>query len=201
MNEHEMTKLIRSVIRQELTGMWMGFIDSNQSQTRSTIRRFTSEAPIKNVRNIQPFGLSSKIPKGVQVFTAPVNGDPTHINVLGAFVEGAFDSNPPTGLDGETILYNAFGRRIYLKQSTVHLASGDAASPLVLGNILKTMLSSLLTQISALAQEVSIHTHLAGAAPPPDDAANFVAIKAQVDALKASPVDDNGINSNIVFTD
>ena len=132
MDESRIRALIREMMQQELAPILLASIVSNESNTRSTIKRFASDSPIQKVRNIQPFGVSSKAPVGTQAFIVPVNSDPTHLNM-----NGNFDEQKPDTADGETILYDAFGHRIYLSQSGLQFGSKSSANPMVLGDILQ----------------------------------------------------------------
>lgn len=165
----------------------MGSIVENKDQLRTSASRFASDAAMDNLRSILPYGLSSRAPAKKSALLIPVAMDPTHQNVV-----GHFDETRPTGDDGETLLYNEFDQLIYMKNGKILLgkASKSAAENLVLGQVFKTMMDTLLTAIAA-------HTHIGNLGydtSPPKNAADF-------NDIKASPIDDNKILSDIVFTE
>jgi hypothetical protein len=89
-NENEIAKLIRQMVRQELAQVFMASVSSNDEQNRASIVRAPTDGPITNLRNVQPYGLVSKAPKNTDCVVTPVNGDITHLNLT-----GHFNSNPP----------------------------------------------------------------------------------------------------------
>lgn len=140
MNEADVIKLIREVVKQELAPIMMARVVSNENQNRSTLKRFESDAPIGNLRNIQPFGVSSRAPVNTPALLIPIAGDITHQNMV-----GHFDESRPAVEDGESILYGADGQVIFMKKGgTIHQGSKTAASPVVLGDVLKIMLTNTL---------------------------------------------------------
>ena len=184
MNESQLMSIIRRVVRQELSAVLLGKVTSNESQTRLSMQHFSTAAGLQNIRSIQPFGVSSRAPVGTPVVTAPVNHDHTHIISL-----GNFDENRPTTNDGETILYDAYGHIVYLSETKMQFGSKTSAENMVLGQVFKAPMSSTL-------QDIAVHKHIGNMGyltSPPDNAADF-------EALKASPVDDEGVLSDIAFT-
>lgn len=181
MTDGELRRMIRDIIRQELTTISMAFVNSNQSNQRSTIQRFKNDGPIPNIRSIQPFGISSRAPKDTDAVVAGVGGDVTHLIML-----GHFDKSKPTGQDGETLLYDAFGHVVYLSQDKLQFGSKSSENPMMLGDLVQDFLSQLLEKIAE-------HTHPAPGYPP-TNAAEFT-------ALKASPVDDGTLVSDKAFTE
>ena len=199
MNESEVRNLIRHEVRSFLTQVMLGEVVSNESEQRSTARRTGNEGPISKIRNIQPFGISSRAPAGTGGVLVPVNGDPTHLLLM-----GHFDTSKPACDDGDTILYDAHGNKISLINgeikalteklavisSTIKLGSEGSSNPLVLGDLLMEFLSDLLDLIIA-------HDHygnLGFPTSPPRNAANFT-------AKKSSPVNDGTLVSGKSFTE
>lgn len=181
MTESEIIALVREILRQELAPILMGTVQKNDSQTRSTVQHFPSSSPVPNLRNIQPFGVSSRAPVGTAALTVPIDSNATHLNMVGHFDEGR-----PTGEDGETLLYNSFGQVIYLKEGKIQIGSKAASENLVLGQVFKAFAAQFL-------ELVANHTH-AGIGYPPTNKANF-------EALKASPIEDELILSDENFTE
>lgn len=142
MTESQILKLIKDTVRRELAPILMATLVSNESQNRSTVQRFQTEGAISNLRNIQSYGLASRAPAGTQALTVPVDGNATHLNMV-----GHFDENRPTMNDGETVLYDAYGHVIYLSQSKIQFGSKASANPMVLGDILQTLMDGILDAI------------------------------------------------------
>lgn len=140
MNEYEIPKLVRQIVREEMAPLLMGKITSTQSAQRATAQRFSGESPIANQRILSPYGLSSRPKAGTGAMIAPVQGDATHLNVL-----TCFDETRPDVDDGEALLYGADGQVIFLKTGgTIHQGSKAADEPVVLGNVAMTFLGALL---------------------------------------------------------
>ena len=182
MTEGDVYQLFRKFMRQELAPIVMGQIVSNESDTRSTIQRFSNEAPRENIRNVQPFGLASKAPAGTSAFIVPAGFDPTNQNILGHFDE----ANKPVLNDGEVALYDAYGHVLYLSNGKIQLGSEASAENMVLGQVFKKFASDLLDAIAN-------HTH-PGIGSPPSNMAKFT-------ALKSSPIGDESILSGVAFTE
>ena len=170
MEEYEIIALVRQIIRQELAPIVMATIDKNASTTRTSAKRFANDNTLPNLRNISPYGVSSRAPSGTQCVMTPINSDPTHINIT-----GYFDENRPTVQDGEACLYNQYGQLVYLKNGKIQIGSKSADEPFVLGNVFKTMMNTILDAIVA-------HTHVTAspgaATTPPVNSAAFTAVKA-----------------------
>jgi len=96
--------------------------------------------------------------------------------------------------DGHTFIKARPGKNLYLGSEAKTLlgklsTETDPNEPMLLGNVVKALFTNILTQIE-------VHTHLSSApgspTSPPVNAPAFT-------ELKASPVADNGINSDIIF--
>lgn len=181
MNESDIIRLVRRVIRQELAPILLGSVVSNQDQNRTTIQHFATSSPIPKLRNIQPYGVASRAPPGTACLTIPIDGDPTHLNMV-----GHFDQSRPSMANGETILYDAFGHIVYLSDTKMQFGSKTSANPMMLGDIVQTLLSEMLELIAD-------HVHPAPGYPP-NNFEEFL-------DLKESPVDDGAIISDIAFTE
>lgn len=186
MTESEIRRLIRAEIREALAPIMMGFVVSNENVQRSTMKRTSMEGPTPNVRNIQPFGISSKAPPATEALFVPVNGDPTHVNMVGHFDK----AKPEVTKDGETSLYDSFGHEVYLSENKMQFGSQASANPMMLGDVVQQLFSTLLELIAS-------HNHIGNLGYPtgvPSNAAQFT-------ELKASPVDDGAIISDKCFTE
>lgn len=185
MTESQVLALITQVVRSEISKIRLSTIVQNESQTRMQTKPNKTEGPIGKIRSVQPFGVSSRANPGTAVVQAPIGNDPTHVVTL-----GHFDENRPTGADGETLLYNAYGQLVYLSNGKIQIGTKAAAENLVLGQVFKTFASQVL-------QLIIDHKHIGNLGyetSPPENAADF-------SALKSSPIDDSLILSDISFTE
>lgn len=186
MTEAEILKLIRTAVREELAPALLAMVVENTDQKRLTYQRFKTEGQSSSVRSLQPFGLTSRAPKGTPTLILPVNFDATHSVSI-----GNFDEDRPTGDDGETLLYDAYGHVIYMSQTKIQVGSKTSAENMVLGQVAKLFYQMLLTQLQA-------ETHISG--PPGFPTSPPVNAPAYA-SLKASPIDDDAILSDKVFTE
>ena len=185
MKEADIKALIRKEVREVLAPVLMALVVSNKDNNRTTAQRMPSEPAINNLRNIQPYGHSSRAPAGTSCLVAPIANDPTHLNML-----GHFDSNRPTTNDGESILYDAYGHIIYLSQTKMQFGSKASANPMMLGDIVQACLSQFL-------ELTANHVHIGNLGyntSIPQTSSDFL-------ALKSSPVDDSKIISDKCFTE
>lgn len=143
MNESDIRSIIRQALREELAPILMGLVTSNKDQSRTNVRRFATEGELIGLRSIQPFGVSSRAPVNTPTLVVPVDADSSHLVSV-----GNFDQSKPSLNDGETILYSASGQLIYLKSDgTIHQGKKTAASPVVLGDVMKNAYSDLITTL------------------------------------------------------
>lgn len=185
MDEAEFGRLIREIVRQEIANVTMANVAANSSQTRITAKRFANDGEIQNVRNVQPFGVSSRPTPGMQSLLIPVGGHITNYSAVGQFDEGR-----PTGTDGETFLYDAYGHIVYLSQTKMQFGSKASDENMVLGKVFKKLVHDWLTADEA-------QTHVGNFGYPTSVPVNV----ADYTALKASPVDDLKVLSDKAFTE
>jgi hypothetical protein len=185
MNESELIRMFRQIVRDEIAAISMGNVVSNEDNNRSTTKRFANDGPISNLRNVQPFGVSSKAPPGTAALIIPIDGNGTHLNMV-----GHFDESRPSGQDGETFLYDAFGHVIYLSQSKLQFGSKASAENMVLGQVFKKLMHDLLKELQ-LEQHIGNLGYLTSV---PQNADKYA-------ALQTSPVDDGLVLSDKAFTE
>jgi phage gp45-like len=151
MTEAELLAFLKQYIKQEVAQIMMANVISNKDQNRSSLKRFPSDSPFGNVRNIQPFGMASRAPSGTQCLMIPISGDVTQI-----VMAGHFDENRPAINDGESVIYGADGQVIFMKSGgTIHQGTQGASSPVVLGDVLKTLMENVLSAFINNASSVS----------------------------------------------
>jgi hypothetical protein len=123
------------------------------------------------------------------VLVGMAEGDEQHAFVIRRLTSKE-DKIPVQAADGSTVIRALAGKKAHLISDTAILLGGGSADPTeqaVLGNVLQTMLSSLIDAIST-------HTHVGNLGYPtgaPVEAASFT-------ALKDDPVDNNAILSELV---
>lgn len=151
------------------------------------------------------------------VFNFPVKDD----LVLVAFAEGddeqayvisrissRVDKIPRQATGGHLVLRALQGLKSYLiSTSTILLGRGGGSDPaerLVLGDTFKNAYSAHLASNSATNAAAASHTHtdsLGFPTSPPLNAAAFTTQKSAVDAIKASPVDNANMLSDLAKTE
>ena len=186
MTESEIIKLIKNTVRTELAQTLLGFITETNDAYTTSIRRFSTDSEIGNLRIIRPYGMASRAPAGTGTVVHPVNGDPSHLLSL-----GDYDSiTRPNCNSGESALYDAYGHIVYLSQSKMQFGSESSANPMILGDIVQTLFENILDAIAN-------HNHIGNlgfSTSPPINAATF-------ESLKSSPVADGTILSGKCFTE
>jgi hypothetical protein len=140
------------------------------------------------------------------VLIAFADGEVDHCYVIRRLTSKE-DKIPLQAVDGSTALIALSGKKMWVTSDTrINLSKGSdtPTENLVLGQVLKDLLSDLIQKVSDLADEVSSHTHagnLGYPTSPPTNPAPYLTIKSDLDGLKASPVDDSLILSDIAFTE
>lgn len=185
MTESEIRKLIRQVVQETIAPILLASVTKNENSLRTNFKYFASAGEIPDVRNIQPFGVSSRAPVGTNALVVPIDGNQTHLVIV-----GNHDADKPTTDDGETILYDAYGHVVYLSQTKMQFGSKTSSENMVLGKVFKQFADNLLTALQA-------ETHLGNLGfptSPPVNAATYA-------ALQTSPIQDDAILSDKAFTE
>ena len=149
-------------------------------------------------------------------FTLPNVGD----LVLIAFADGdddqAFvikrltskeDKMPANVITGDSVLKALAGKKAWItSDSKINLSKGDSAPTenAVLGQVFKTYASELLGIFKDVLTELKTETHLGNLGfktGVPTNASAYNDKKTEVEALKASPIDDSAILSDLTFTE
>lgn len=141
-SEGTLLKMIQQAVRAELAPILMGQMVSTDSADRSTVVRFATDSPQDGLRNITPYGLISRAPAGMDCLSVPLAHDPSNRVVLGHFNQGG-----PDLAEGEVALIGPAGQAIIFKADGRILSGdggGDASEPVVLGNVLVTLLTNLI---------------------------------------------------------
>ena len=170
MNEYDLISMVRQIIQRELVPMIMGQMVSNQTATRSTVKRFANETPRPNTRVLLPYGFASKATSDTQAFLAPGGNDPTNQNVI-----GQLDPQRPNVGEGESCLYNAYGQAIIVSNGKIQVGTASSTENMVLGQQLKMLLTQLLGYLE-------VHTH-PGIGVPPSNASDFAALKSDIEVI------------------
>lgn len=140
MIEQELIPIIRQLIKQELTPILMGKIQSTADVYRAGAKRFSNENEVQNMRLLSPYGLVSRPKKDTECVVMPIGGDATHLNVL-----TQFDKERPEISEEEVCLYGPQGQVVYMKAGNrINIGALDASEAAVLGNVLKSFLSDFL---------------------------------------------------------
>lgn len=140
------------------------------------------------------------------VLVAFANGDVNQCFVIKRLTSKE-DKIPIQAVGGDSALISLGGKRAWIcSDNKIFLAKGSAVptEPIVLGNVLKTLLSDIIGKISEMNDKISTHKHIGNLGFPtgaPDNATNFIDFKSHFDGKKASPVDDNVMLSDLAFTE
>lgn len=195
MNESDMLRAMRQMIRTETAKILMGQVVSNASASRTSSQRF-GESPIENMRRVQPYGFGSRAPSGTQTLVVPIAGDPTHLITV-----GDFDDGKPAIQDGESVLYGADGQVVYMKSGgRILVGSQASAAPAVLGDVLKSCMDALFAELDTIVEAiktgpVAITTTPGNPAPThPTLIAAMTAAKTALDNMKSQYVDTASSN-------
>lgn len=117
------------------------------------------------------------------------------------------DKIPNTALSGDKVNRALSGKKFWLTSSLrLNLSRGDTqpTENLVLGQIFKSFSSSLLASLATFAQNAADHVHidsLGYLVSKTTIESEFLARKGEYDSLKASPIDDEAILSDLSFTE
>jgi hypothetical protein len=174
-----------------------GVTDGNTNQTESIGQLYPGMPTIENRPVVHPYGLVSRAPNGTIQCNAR-QGE--HMNWI---VIGHRDSKRPQLAQGEVMLYNELGEKIYVSKGTVRtttpkivdeagdvrIGSESANENFVLGKVFKKFAQDLLQQLAA-------ETHVSGLPGYPTSVPQNAA---QYNALKATPINDNAILSDKIF--
>jgi hypothetical protein len=124
-----------------------------------------------------------------------------------ARLSNSTDTIPTTAHDGSTVLRALAGKMAWLTSDTaIYLSRGDTepTENVPLGQVLKTLLSQVLAELKALSDTLASHTHIGNLGyptAPPTQAAAITAHGAVFNAKKGNPVDNEGILSDVSFTE
>lgn len=186
MDESQVRYLIREEINKALNVILHGVTGNSTKETEDIEQLFPDMPTITSRPVMHPYGLVSRAPKGTISVVARIGEHFGNRQVI-----GHRDKDRPDLESGEVVLYDENGHRIQLKKDKIQIGSGSSSNPLCLGDETKKALSDILQALIA-------HTHVTSApgAPtsPPINAAQFTAVK-------ASPVDDEKMLSDLVFTE
>lgn len=180
---------IRQIIWQEI-GRALNIVLTGNSQDadgqREKIQSMLTQAGTTDSFPVAyPWGMASRVPDSTAQLVLQMGNSP-----MARVIATHFDPDRPKLGTGETVLYNEFGQRIYLKNGKVLLGSEKADQPAVLGTVFQTMMSTVLNAIAT-------HTHTGNVGyptGPPLNAAAFI-------TENASPIQDGAILSDETFVE
>lgn len=117
------------------------------------------------------------------------------------------DKIPLTAMDGSIVMKSLEGKNIWLTSDTkINISRGDTAPTenLVLGQVWKTLMIDILDLLIDGFQQKSQETHIGNLGyrtSPPENAPDYLMIKAMLELLKSSPVEDEKALSDLSFTE
>lgn len=122
-----------------------------------------------------------------------------------ARLSNTVDKVPAEVFDGHAVLRSNEGKNLIAKGTKILLGQAEdaPAENFVLGQVFKTYASSLLEILSDLLEIMAMETHISsapgGISSPPQQAAQYQALKVKIDNLKQTPIDDDKILSDFIF--
>lgn len=195
--DSDLIRLIRQEIRRQVQIVLSGETDGNTPQTENIGQLYPGMPTIEGRPVVHPYGMVSRAPNGT-IQCNVRQGE--HMNWL---VLGHRDKNRPDLQQGEVMLYNELGEKIYISKGVVRtttpkivdecddmrLGSEGAEENFVLGQVFKKFAQDLLTQLAA-------ETHVSGLPGYPTSVPQNAA---QYNNLKTTPIDDDAILSDKIF--
>lgn len=148
MNELEIRSLISKEIRKQVNVFLFGTAAgaTEQSETINELAPGMSGIGVRPV--MHPYGFCSKAPDGTISVVARAGDHPGNRMVVGHRA-----ADRPTDLNsGEAVLYDAFGEAIYVRKKKIQVGTKNSENPMVLGDVLVDMLTTLLNDILNAAQ-------------------------------------------------
>lgn len=138
--DSETARFIREEIKRQLNVLMTGVAGDNDGLNETIENLYPDMPDIEDRPIAHPFGLASRAPSGTLSLTGRVGDHPGNRTIL-----GHYDEDRPDDLgEGETVLYNESGERIYLKDGEILIGSADSDEAMVLGNVLKDFLDGVL---------------------------------------------------------
>jgi hypothetical protein len=144
--------------------------------------------------------------EGDLVLCASAEGDVEYSYVIKR-LSSSEDKIPANAEGGNTVLKALNTKKLWLTSDTrINLSKGDSepSENLVLGQIFKTFASSLISIMTGLIDDMKAEEHIGNLGfktGTPINAPAYDAAKSALNALKASPIDDSAILSNIAYTE
>lgn len=179
----EIRRQIAEEVRRQVNIILSGQAGTTGQFTETIENLFPGMPSIEDRPVMQPFGVSSRAPRGTISVTARQGEHAGNRLVL-----GHRDANKPPVQSGETTLYNEFGQQIYLQNGSIRIGNQQTDNPAVVGNEMKSFLLALIDWLLN-------HNHvgnLGAPTSPPVQAADLSTIKAQ-------NIDNDNILSQLVF--
>lgn len=143
---------------------------------------------------------------GDLVIVCNVEGDDDQAYVIRR-LSSRIDKIPNTATTGDKVNRALAGKKFWLTSNTrINLSRGDTepTENLVLGQVFKAFASSLLSSLSVHANDDAVHQHVDSfgyLVTVPINQSDYLARKSEYDTLKASPIDDEVILSDLSFTE
>jgi hypothetical protein len=117
------------------------------------------------------------------------------------------DKIPQIAINGDKVQRTLTGKKFWnISDIRINLSRGETepTENLVLGQVFKDMMSSLLESLKTNAQNDADHKHIGNLGYltfKPDLESEFLSRKGEYDTLKTSPIDDEAVLSDLSFTE
>lgn len=150
MDESQIRRLIETEVKRHLDIILHGSAGTNTQESEDIDSLYPGMGTIVKRPIMHPYGMASRAPKETISVVVKVGDHPGNRMTI-----GHRDSERPDDIqEGELVLYNELGQRIYLKVGKVLIGSSSADEPAVLGNVLVDMLTDLIGFIDSFAGTV-----------------------------------------------
>ncbi len=132
-------RFIQEEIKRQINILLTGAAGETTATTETINSMFPGMPAITARPIMHPFGLASRATQGTPSVVGR-GGD--HFGAR--FTMGHLDPARPTDIgSGETVLYNEFGQRIYIRDGEIQIGSESSENPMVLGDILQDFIRDL----------------------------------------------------------
>ena len=172
----------------------------NEGEERSVLARVASPIVGPNSGDFQRPAIND------MVLIAFVDADPD-LAFIFARLTSKEDTLPVNSDAGDRVIKSLGGKNVWITgQNKVNITKTDAIPDqnLVLGQVFKKFASDLIDRIKDALDILAVETHTSTMpgfpTSPPTQAAQYTALKGQLDSLKNSPIVDEAILSSYAYT-
>lgn len=206
---------LRTILRDDRLHVGLGMVKrlhlaSDRSYLKLSLMTFPDSREViatMTWENVGPNSGDFEFPSpGDMVLFVNADGDDDQCFVIKRLTSEE-DKIPSEATNGDKVHRAKAGKKYWNVSDTAIYLSRDGSEPtenLVLGQVLKTLMSDLLTALSDHANTDSSHTHIGNlgfSTAAPNEAADYTTAKTSYDNLKSDPVDNENMLSDLSYTE